>query len=149
MTPELVKQIALSLDAQGKSKMIMRDGAPYLKRYYLFRDDNIAVYLHQFFASDQDEWLHDHPWDSGNMVISGGYFEEVFSSDPDGDRETYWRPPGYICQKRTAETFHRIILPEGKEGNVWTIFWRWRRRRIWGFLVDNKTWVDHKEYLKI
>jgi len=151
MTPELVKLMARSLELQGKSKLITRDEGgievPYLKRYYLFRDRELAVYLHQFYSSDTDEWLHDHPWDSGNFVVAGGYNEEVF--DERGNRRTYFREPGYICEKRSAESFHRVILPselEGK-GEVWTIFWRWRRRRRWGFLVDNTNWVDHEEYL--
>jgi hypothetical protein len=150
LPPEVIIQVAKSLEAQGMAKMIYRDEpdgsqTPYLKRHYLHRDDEIAVYIHQFFDSDRDEWLHDHPWDSGNVVVAGGYHEELF--EPDGSRKMHWRAPGYICERRSAETFHRVILPEGKKGEVWTVFWRWKRTRRWGFMVDNKEWVDHEQYL--
>ncbi len=147
-----IKQMAAFLEAGGQVNMINRhnpDGSviPYLKRHYLVRSPEYAIYIHQFFASDQDEWLHDHPWDSGNLVVAGGYHEELFNDA--GGRELHWRAPGYICERRAAEDCHRVILPQELEGtgDVWTIFWRWTRRRPWGFMVNNENWVEHEEWL--
>lgn len=152
MNADTIKAVAAVLEAKGDFKVINRieaDGSEssYLKRFYLVRTPEYAVYIHQFFDSDRDPWLHDHPWDSGNLVVAGGYHEEIFNED--GEREMFWRAPGYVCQRRTAETYHRVIIPDDKPGDVWTLFWRWNRRREWGFLVDNKNWVKSDEYLEL
>jgi len=97
----------------------------YLERYYLFRSKWFAIYIHRFWASDEDP-LHDHPWDNISWVWKTGYWENL----PDGQR--LWRTEGFKAF-RSAPEFHRVELQPGTEGKVWTIFIRFRRRRKWGF----------------
>jgi hypothetical protein len=97
----------------------------YLERYYLFRSKWLAIYIHRFWASDEDP-LHDHPWSNISWVRIGGYWENL----PDGQR--LWRSVGFKAF-RTAPEFHRVELQPGTEGKVWTVFFRFRRRRQWGF----------------
>lgn len=97
----------------------------YLERWYILRKDLIGAYLHRFWASDEDG-VHDHPWDNISIVVAGGYWEHL----PDGQR--LWRKPGFV-KFRKAEEFHRLEIPVGWEGKAWTIFIRFKRRRIWGF----------------
>ena len=102
----------------------------YLERYYLVRTRWVAIFIHRFWASDEDP-VHDHPWDNVSWVVKGGYFENL----PDGQR--LWRGPGYKSF-RTAEEFHSIEIPAGNEGKVWSVFVRFRRRRKWGFWCQDE-----------
>ena len=136
---------ASHLKKKNKFRVIDRDGDPYLIRYYLIRESDLGVYLHQFFDSDRDTWLHDHPWNSGNILLKNGYYEELFDSNMNRYRE--WRNRGYFGS-RNATTFHRIIIPNHYKGKVWTLFWRGPKLKDWGFLVDDEKWVQHDEYLR-
>ena len=134
----LLEKIANWLESRGRSKIIHRDHGTkrlvYLKRFYLIRTKWLAVFIHQFFDSDEEIGPHCHPWNNMSFVRRVGYFEHL------ADGQKVWRPPGFWCF-RMAEQFHRVQLQPGTEGKVWTIFVRFRRRRKWGFLLDCK-WVD-------
>lgn len=115
---------------RGSWKMIfrLREGTqePYLERFFLLRIGGYALFLHRFWASDQ-EGLHDHPWPFAKIVLTGGYYEEGL----DGRRE--WRGPGSFGA-RSAEVLHRVHLPDETRGKTWTLFAHGRRWRKWGFL---------------
>ena len=79
---------------------------PYMIRYHLiFREksehmeENVTVpfnaYLHKILLSDEPI-LHDHPWDWGTFIISGGYYEHT----PEG---TFWRRPGSWRTKKATD----------------------------------------------
>ena len=128
------ERLATFLQRRGRHRMIWRtetlpDGVeidlPYLERWYIIRTQRFGLYLHRFWASDEDG-VHDHPWNNFSWILTGGYWENL----PDGQR--LWRPAGFK-KYRTAEEFHRIDVPAGGEGHTWTIFGRFKRRRKWGF----------------
>lgn len=128
---------ALWMRARDSYKHVARDGQPYMDRYYLlrlrlpatrwWRARNFALFMHCFYRSDSD-YLHDHPWAWGRLILSRGYWE----THQDG--EQHWRRPLSFTWKRDAQVMHRIDLRPGDEGWVWTLFWHFTRERRWGFL---------------
>jgi len=100
---------------------------PYLERFYIFSTPWFGVYIHRFWASDPDG-LHDHPWSSFSWVLEGGYKEEIAGILGPEIRiagSKHFRP---------AQEAHRVELCEGDEpGSCWTLFTRFRRKRLWGF----------------
>lgn len=129
------------------------DRQPYLRRWYLFRTKPFAIFLHRFFRSDEDRALHDHPWPFITFIIWRGYIEHTqVCKWPHCDRPSHklanrvW--PGMICY-RPAEWRHRVELVNGKP--AWTIVFRFRERRLWGFweragfIAWNKWWQNNCE----
>lgn len=118
------------MERRGSVRFIMRQeqGSPerYLDRYYLLRAGRLAVYLHRFWASDQ-EGVHCHPWANLSLVLTGGYFEVGH------DGISRWRRPGAV-RFRQAEVLHRVVAAPGTEGRIWTLFFHGRRVRKWGFM---------------
>lgn len=125
------------LDKRGSGRLITRQGVPYLQRYYLFRSKYFGIMLHQFWSSDPDD-PHSHPWANVSMVLRGGYHEHFL------DGSHFIRNPlSFVL--RSAGEFHRIEVPEGSEGSAWSLFFRFKRTRSWGFLTKNG-WVDARDY---
>ncbi len=127
---------------RGSWKMIRRDGTlDYLERFYLLKIRGHALFLHRFWADDQDG-LHDHPWPWARLILSGGYFEE----GADGGK--HWRPRGTFSY-RSAEVLHRLTMPAELKGKTWSLFYHGRRTRQWGFLeMDTgfrSGWVSARE----
>lgn len=107
---------------------------PYLERYYILKTSRFSLFLHRFWSSDP-EGVHDHPWDWGRLILCGGYTEEG------ADGVLSWRPAGSFVYRQPAEVFHRVHIAE--PGATWTLFWHWRRRRLWGYLNPGDTaWVE-------
>jgi hypothetical protein len=159
----LLKTWISMMDHLGRRRIIMdREGdEPYLERYYLFlpdRDENFPfnIFIHKFLKGDSDN-LHDHPWGFFTLILSGGYWEHVYTDEAKSKTKRVWRAPGY-WQKVEAEHIHRIEL---KEGNTpcWTLFIPFKRERVWGFwkpyvdLVENEDkpkdsaeWIESDQY---
>ncbi|MCZ7644776.1 MAG: hypothetical protein M5U26_05755 [Planctomycetota bacterium] len=113
------------------------EGEPYLTRYTLLHLPGLRVYLHHLHRADEDRHLHDHPWNFTSLVLKGGYVEETLA----GSRE---HRPGAVIRHR-AEDVHRVAsLPKG---SAWTLVFCGRKRRSWGFLVE-QNWVDSSAYLR-
>lgn len=92
-----------------------------------------SVYLHEFFRSDRDRCLHDHPWSFVSIILRGGYWEEMH----DG---RHWRRPGSLLVRR-AEVAHRIEINPGTR--PWSLVFVGRRFRPWGFWGP-RGWVAWK-----
>lgn len=141
----LIEKITQWLERRGRARMIRRQEkstgywTDYLKRHYLIRTKWLGAFIHQFWSSDEDG-VHDHPWNNITFILRGGFYEEL------ADGQVLWRKPGYFHYRR-AEEFHRIILKPGTEGKVWTLLFRFKRRRQWGFLV-NKEWVHFSQLMQ-
>ena len=129
-----LRRYLYNLTANRPCKLISRDGAPYLERYFLFQLMGLTVYLHRFVGGDGDQELHDHPFDALSLILTGSYLEEL-------PVRTNLRR-GIIKRRRRvrwfnwirANTAHRIVTirPE-----TWTLFIHNRRRsRTWGFYVE-------------
>jgi hypothetical protein len=133
----------------GRKRIIYdRDGiTPYMHRWHLlFRDkvDNFSkgrkvpfnAYLHKIVLSDEPVF-HDHPWDYFTIILKGGYWEHT----PEGK---FWRGPGHMRFSK-AGSLHYLEIPQG--GSAWTLFFRFGKKKEWGFIKDGE-WVHYQTYLK-
>jgi len=102
---------------------------PYMLRWYITpRDpDNGGIYLHKFLKSDDDRALHDHPWPSQSIVLSGEY-REIFKDNTGITRVRSIHAGNMV--DRPANFAHRIeVIKPG-----FTLFHYGPRTREWGFL---------------
>jgi hypothetical protein len=129
---------------------IVKDGNTYMERYWLFNPyDNvsrktkhawfpISARIHFIRRPDEDNDLHDHPWNARTFILSGWY-EEIRE---DGKRIV--RSAGETARLSFGE-YHRIT--EIACGGVWTLFVTGKFRGVWGFKVGGEK-VPFWEYLK-
>lgn len=109
---------------------------PYLRRWWLVpRNEYSNIYLHNIVRDDDDRALHDHPWDSTSIILSGELREIL----PDGERVLR---PGSITS-RDATSLHRLELVDGP---VWTLFITGPKVREWGFMCPDRGWVHWREF---
>jgi len=120
-----------------------------------------SVLLHYFARGDDDQSLHDHPWNFTTRILAGGYIEHLppeswrvaHPSHRDGyrlgipgpDWEAVLRPRGagdtIIHQ---AEDLHCV---GSTAPGTWTLVSTGARRREWGFHPPGKPWIGYREYL--
>lgn len=132
-------------------------GSVFFNRYSVLKTRWFSVYLHQFFRSDGERCLHDHPWAFTSIILRGGYWEEMFPpwmttqtrysekirDDllPEASRagmiDRHWRRPGSILW-RTAKTSHRIVMEPGTR--PWSLVIVGRKVRDWGFWTPAGWW---------
>lgn len=112
-----------------------------------------SIRVHHIIRADDDDHMHDHPWDARTIVLRGWYREERPAVEPlihkgivlvDG-REYFARERGYTGPVKFNQ-FHRIS--QVSPGGVYTLWFTWRYQGTWGFLVDGKK-VPWREYLGI
>jgi hypothetical protein len=113
---------------------------PLLTRYFLVHTPLVGIFLHHLHASDEDRALHDHPWSFVTCLLTSGYYEHT--PDRDGTIRRTWRRRFSVLY-RPAEWQHRLELVRP----TWTLMFRWRRRRVWGFFTPGG-WVDWVTYGK-
>lgn len=108
---------------------------PYLQRWYLIRTEACALFLHRFIRGDEDRALHDHPWAFIVIPIWRGYIEH-------NDRGQRRVLPILGIRCRPATYRHRVQLINGQP--AWSLFIRFRKRRLWGFWPKGKfvSWKD-------
>lgn len=110
---------------------------PYMLRWYVIpKNPFFNIYLHKVLRDDDDRALHDHPWASLSVVLSGRY-EEV---TPRGVRRFN---AGSIIY-RGSRYSHRLQLPHGEP--CWTLFITGPRLREWGFHCP-QGWVPWHEFV--
>lgn len=113
------------------------EGDIYLMRYVVWRDDaDNALFIHVLYRSDEDREMHDHPADFKARIISGSYRELT----PDG--EQVFGVGDWNIKK--AEDLHRL---EVIKGPVVTLFYRYPKRRDWGFMLP-EGWMSHSKFLE-
>jgi hypothetical protein len=114
------------LDRCFHSRIIINcEHQPYLHRWYLFRRQRFAIFLHKFVRSDEDRALHDHPWGFIVLPIWRGYIEHTDG----GCQRRVW--PLIGTRYRPATFRHRVELIDGQP--AWSIFIRFKYLRSWGF----------------
>lgn len=100
----------------------------------------IAMRVHIIHRSDQDREFHDHPWNFLTIILRGGYWEH--QPDDSGWVATFWRPAGSILFRHAAD-WHRLTINPGEQAV--TLFITFRKRQMWGFLVNGQKvpWWAH------
>jgi hypothetical protein len=140
---------------------IMKDGQPYMERYWLFNAYDKAtkdswrrffpsIRLHKICAPDSDDHMHDHPWDARTIILRGMYIEQRLELEetPLGVHlweHHYRRDAGSTARVLFGE-YHRINTIS--KGGVWTMFITYKYRGTWGYLV-NGVKVKWREYLGV
>ncbi|CRN02156.1 hypothetical protein [Pseudomonas sp. 34 E 7] len=91
--------------------------------------------IHHIMRHDQDQDLHDHPWNARTVILRGFYKEQRRHTWESGGHTdiNYWREPGDTASLRHGE-YHRI--DEVSPGGVYTLFITSKWRGDWGFLVN-------------
>jgi hypothetical protein len=83
MTHHLLRTLQSTVASREPDFIIGDQANPYLVRWWLRRDrEHGCEYLHQILRDDDDRALHDHPWPSTSIVLSG-VLREIM---PDGER---------------------------------------------------------------
>lgn len=118
---------------------------PYLSRYTLFRTKYLTSYFHIFHRSDSED-LHDHSWNFISIILWQGYNEVTWAYDNIPEiKKTKRIWPGMIIFRK-ADHAHRVVLIEGKK--AYTLVFRFKYVRHWGFFINNMFWTYWKEYYK-
>jgi mannose-6-phosphate isomerase-like protein (cupin superfamily) len=101
---------------------------PYMLRWHLVpRNDVFNIYYHRILRDDDDRALHDHPWPSFSIMITGRMVEVT----PDGERLIR----AGDCVYRGPEFAHRLQLVGGVPAE--TLFITGPKVREWGFLCES------------
>lgn len=159
---------AIGALARGHCQAIpSRDGgALYLLRLWLSAprpgddgrwDSADSLLLHRIVRADDDESLHDHPWDFRTTILAGNYVEHLPPAD--------WCPrlscerdlhPGPAWNERVARhpcgaVIHHHAADLHCIGSIapitWTLLRTGAREREWGFHPPGKPWVHWRTYL--
>lgn len=113
-------------------------------RWFLLNTPWLVICLHRWLQSD--DWdLHNHECSSTSIILWGTYFETI-GRVGSKLRLTFKRSAGCIYS-RPRDEFHRISLPPGAKGRVWSLFLKYRIKRgpDEGYLVDDR-FVPLREY---
>lgn len=109
---------------------------PYLLRWWLIpRNPLFNIYYHRVLRDDDDRALHDHPWPSVSVIVSGVIWEILpESSRLLAEGEAVYRPPGLA---------HRLELLEGMPAE--TLFITGPKLREWGFHCP-EGWLHWRDF---
>lgn len=151
-TPAVADRVIQQAQRTPYSHILSMDGSDvYMYRWWLFnpyRKDAAgevlpprfrwlpSIRVHHIIRPDIDRHLHDHPWNARTIVMRGAYVEERIGNT------THVRLRGYTGRLLFGE-YHRIT--QLSSGGVFTLFFTWRKRGTWGYLVDGGK-VPHREY---
>ena len=154
--------ISKIMDKLGRRRVIRdrESKQPYLIRYFVFLKDKkkfpFNITVHKVLKSDKPV-LHDHPWNWGAMIVSGGYWEHIPVISQEGNvvgSTKEWRGPGHI-RFRKAKDLHWLELekdPEGNEIPCTSIFFMGRKCKEWGFVdwiqFQGYRWIHNEKYLR-
>lgn len=132
-------------------EIVSKEGKVHFRRYRLLETPWFNIYIHQILRSDEDRHFHDHPWHFTSHILKGSYYER-WTEYPDHKYEfqSVWsskpampglRPRNVI--KHHAQDTHSLTLltPE-----VWTLVFTSGRERVWGYRLDDGSWIDFKSY---
>jgi len=155
------------------STLMTRDGkAEYMRRWWLFNAYESAdgqplkrnwfmrllpsIRFHEILRADDDEHMHDHPWDAQTLVLRGWYIEEREDLYPEVDPYPGHDPKplcSYLAAGSTTSLkfgeFHRIkAVSASRRQQTLTLFITFRYGGTWGFKVDGHK-VPWREYLGV
>jgi hypothetical protein len=121
-----------------------KNGELHFQRYLLFKTPWFQVYIHKIYKHDEDEHLHDHPWNIFTIILKGSYMEQLLSKDKNSSFLKI-RTIGN-CGYRSTKRFHKI--KEIIKGPVTTLAVVGKRKNDpWGYWTE-RGWTDHKTYRK-
>ncbi len=113
-----------------------------------------SLVLHYFARGDDDQALHDHPWDFRTTILVGGYREclppiDWMPTTVDGAVGPAWRQRTEY--RRAGETLGHLATDlhcvQDVEPDTWTLVRTGRRVREWGFHPPGQAWVGYRDFL--
>jgi hypothetical protein len=114
---------------------------PYLRRWCLITPLG-SVRLHRWYASDDDRFMHDHPWWFVTFVLAGGYVD----ASPKG----YERVDAPTVRFRRAHHRHTVHVAEGTTAT--TVLLTGPEKRRWGFWIKKANgkpkFLEHRRYFR-
>jgi len=123
-------------------------GEAYLRRWHLWRRAKGVgwsnLYVHEYVGSDLDRALHDHPWASLSLMLTG-VLKEIYVRR--GKYETRVIQPGRLVY-RPATFTHRLELVPSSRDIPRTLFLTGPKVRDWGFWTS-RGWVHWRDYLGV
>lgn len=169
MQPRVIDRMIAHAQAHPYSTIRSRDGtADYMHRGWLFNPyhkdadgqyvrgkwGNTSVRLHHILLPDDDEHLHNHPFDALSLILRGWYREEtptngferarlnkLFPGPGEWTTRRFFNPGDINIIKKTD--FHRVTSVS--EGGVWTLFITNDVEGEWGFDVDGM-FIEQTKY---
>lgn len=135
--PIIPVQLAAMRPDRAPDFVIGGADAPYMLRWWVIpRNDLFNVYYHRILRDDEDRALHDHPWPSLSIMVSGEMNEVL----PDRVRRVRAGDVVY----RGPDFAHRLELIDGAPAE--TLFITGPRVRDWGFHCP-KGWVLWSDFV--
>lgn len=143
VTRQLLNMLLATIGDRDPDFVIGDPNNPYLIRWWLRRDrENGCEYLHKVMRDDDDRALHDHPWDSTSIILSGKLREVLPGPVAGGKHDSRILTPGSITSRKATDA-HRLEIVQGP---VWTLFITGPMVRDWGFHCPNG-WVPWWEFV--
>lgn len=162
--PALVQRIIDRAKKTPYSVIASRDGKrEYMRRYWLFNPYDqvtrkrkypwipMSIRIHEIMLPDDDEHLHDHPFDAQTIILRGWYLEERDEEVQNSFCAETVTGPGWVRAMSPGDTapvlfgdFHRIAAKSAEP--VVSMFITFKERGTWGFDVDGVK-VPWDEYL--
>lgn len=124
-----------------RHEFIGNEECPYMERW-LLQLGKFSIRLHHWTASDDDRYLHDHPWWFLTFVLKGGYtdiYNDNLSALNKTDKLNRW-------SYRYRPALHRHTV-QIDPGGCWTLLITGPRIRDWGFWV-NGSWLRQRKYFR-
>lgn len=125
-------------------KIVSKTGIVHFKRYRLLSLPKFNIYIHNIKQSDLDLHMHDHPWHFISFILKGIYREDSKIFPNWKDKYIVLCPGDFI--KHHAKDSHKLTLLTDE---VWTLVFTWGKKRLWGYHIDNDTWINHLQYRKL
>ncbi|TXI88520.1 MAG: hypothetical protein E6Q36_05370 [Chryseobacterium sp.] len=116
-----------------------KDGVLHFRRWQLLKTPWFVINVHGIYHKDEDQHLHNHPWNFLSIVLWGSYVEQLQGS-------VFNLRTFLDTAYRKAETYHKIYTLCSK--SVYTLNFMSAKTKEWGYNVDGK-FVGHQEYRKI
>lgn len=107
-------------------QLLGKKECPYIKRWVI-DFGFFSIRLHHWLSSDDQRYLHDHPWWYISLVVKGSYIDR-------SDKGDTKRNPGSISYYPATHK-HTVSV---SSGGCWTILITGREVRDWGFWVKGK-----------
>lgn len=128
---------------QTIKRILSKSGELHFKRFAIIDCKYFGVYIHRVYKKDEDDHLHDHPWNYSSLIIKGWMLETTL--DHEGSRITNL-VKRWTYTSRNQKHFHKISYVSS--GGLTTLFFRGPRISEWGYEMSGY-WVDNVKYRKI
>jgi len=137
---------ALPNDVEGWMLYETTDGTGMVSPWHrpiawLIQKMGFAIRVHEILRSDTGRDPHNHPWPYWRLILCNGYTEEIYN-DKGELISSKWHGPGSFAY-RPANTWHKLILPEGT--TCTTLFITGKKCQRWGFMTT-EGFVPYDKY---